>query len=243
MLKKVLSAAILLLLVAFVGCKKDTEPKGPVTLQMWSFTDELEPVIERFEEQNPDVTINLTIVPNEDYLNKLKPVLRSGTNAPDIFTAEMSNVKEIVASGFWDVLNEDPYNADVSPLMDYQVEMASDVDGNVRGISWQTTPGGFFFRRSFAKEYLGTDDPAEVGEMINSQEKFLEVARTIKEESGGDVKMIPGLGDYNRYPLSARKNPFIDKNNQLHIDDEPVLLEFFDIAKTMEDEELHGNID
>ena len=36
------------------------------------------------------------------------------------------------------------------------------MDGSQRGTTWQATPGLFAYRRSIAKEVLGTDDPAEV---------------------------------------------------------------------------------
>ena len=42
-------------------------------------------------------------------------------------------------------------------------------DGNVRALSWQTTPGGIYYKRSIAKEALGTDDPAEVGEKLKGK--------------------------------------------------------------------------
>lgn len=42
-------------------------------------------------------------------------------------------------------------------------------DGNVRALSWQTTPGGIYYKRSTAKEALGTDDPAEVGKKLKGK--------------------------------------------------------------------------
>lgn len=114
-----------------------------ITLSLWSFTDELTRPIERFEQMYPNIKIELTIVPSEEYPSKLKPVLRTGKNAPDIFTGEFAYVKDFVESGIWDDLSKPPYNADVSELVDYQVEMGTDSTGALRAISWQTTPGVF----------------------------------------------------------------------------------------------------
>ncbi len=72
-----------------------------ITLSLWSFTDELTRPIERFEQMYPNIKIELTIVPSEEYPSKLKPVLRTGKNAPDIFTGEFAYVKDFVESGFW----------------------------------------------------------------------------------------------------------------------------------------------
>ena len=211
-----------------------------ITLSLWSFTDELTRPIERFEQMYPNIKIELTIIPSEEYPSKLKPVLRTGKNAPDIFTGEFAYVKDFVESGIWDDLSKAPYNADVSELVDYQVEMGTDSTGALRAISWQTTPGGFFYRRSIAKEYLGTDDPVEIGKMLSSVDKFIETGRLLKEKSGRKIKIIPGYADYSWYPLSARKSSFISDKNEFVID--PTLVEFFDTAKILREENLTEKI-
>lgn len=211
------------------------------TLYIWSFTDELTRPIERFEAMYPDIKVEFTIIPNEVYPSKIKPVLKSGVaGAPDVFTAEYAYVKDFVESGFYDDLYQAPYNADVSDLVPYQVEMGTDSTGALRAISWQTTPGGFYYRRSLAKEYLGTDDPEEVGAMLSSPALFLKTARLLKEQSNGEVKIMPGYGDYMHYPLCARIDGFVNDKNELVID--PAVLGYFDMAKILFDEELTANL-
>ncbi len=39
-------------------------------------------------------------------------------------------------------------------------------DGVNKAFTFQATPGAFFYRRSIAKECLGTDDPAEIQAMV-----------------------------------------------------------------------------
>lgn len=227
--------ALCLSLSAFAAPKQ-------TTLNLWTFTNELESngAIARFEQQNPGVKVVITTVPNEQYLDKLRPVLRANKNAPDVFLGEQSLVKEIVETGFWDDLGKAPYNADVKDLVPYQVKMGTDSKGILRALSWQTTPGGFFYRRSFAKQYLGTDDPKAVGEMINSPEKFIETARKIVKESNGEVKMIAGVDDYQEFSFGNKDQSFMDKNGKLVLD--PKLLTYFDIAKTLRDEKLTADL-
>jgi len=212
------------------------------TLNLWTFTNELEKngAIARFEQQNPGVKVVITTVPNEQYLDKLRPVLRANKNAPDVFLGEQSLVKEIVETGFWDDLHKAPYNADVKDLVPYQVKMGTDSKGILRALSWQTTPGGFFYKRSLAKQYLGTDDPKAVGEMLNSPEKFLETARKLVKASNGEIKIIPGIEDYQEFAFGAKSQSFMDKNGKLVID--PKLLSYFDIAKTLRDEKLTADL-
>ena len=63
------------------------------TLEVWSSGEELGRFVEGFNELYPDVTVNITVVPNADFLAKLTPTLASGQGAPDIFTGESDYVK------------------------------------------------------------------------------------------------------------------------------------------------------
>lgn len=241
MKKNVMWGLLLCMLFAalvLTGCKEGdgTQANKKQVLTIWSFTNEFEKPIERFKEKFPGVEVNLVIVPSDEYLNKIRPVMKSGKNAPDLFTAESAYVKDIVDSNFWDDLYKAPYNADVSDLVPYQVEMATDSQGALKGISWQTTPGGFYFRRSLALKYLGTDDPYEIGKMLSTTEKFLDVARMLYRKSNGKVKIITSNGDFMRFSLSMRKNGFVTGDNRFNID--PAVLDFFEVSKILRDEQL-----
>jgi ABC-type glycerol-3-phosphate transport system substrate-binding protein len=226
---------VLSLTVCDGGQKDPTAFKG--TMNMWSFTDEVKKMIDRFESVYTGVKVELTIVPCEEYLNKIRPVLRSGKNAPDVFTAEYSNVIDLVESGFYADLGQ--FNPNTGDLVDYVVGVGTDSTGKLRALSWQTTPGGFFYRRSIAKKYLGTDDPEKIGEMLSTEDKFLDVARKLKNESDGAVKLIAGYGDYQQYAWSRRTKPFVS-DGKLNI--EQSVMDYFDAAKTMRDEQLTAEI-
>jgi len=179
------------------------------TLSLWSFTEEFKTdgIIASFEKKHPKVKVNLHVVYLDDYLNALMPVLHSGKNAPDIFAAEYAIVTDLVESGYYDDLSGVPYNADVSDLFLYMVDAGTDYTGALRAIAWQATPGGIFYRRSLARQDLGTDDPVQVGKMIDSEEKFLNIARTINQKSNGKVKIIASFTDYMHYPLCKKQRP------------------------------------
>jgi len=242
-MKRLVLSVILSIILMMTGLTSVFAVGGQdeITLSIWSFTNELEKPIERYQKMYPNIKVEYTIIPSEEYPSKLKPILMSGKNAPDVFTGESAYVKDFVESAFWDDLSKAPYNADVSELVDYQVGMGTDSNGILRAISWQTTPGGFFYRRSIAKEYLGTDDPEEVGKMLFSVNKFIETGRLLKEKSNGKIKLIPGYADYSWYPLSARKSGYVNDKNELIIDS--AILEYFDIAKILRDEGLTAKID
>ena len=89
------------------------------TLTVWSSGEELGRFVEGFNAIYPNITVDITVVPNADFLAKLTPALSSGQDAPDIFTGESDYVKYLVDSGYWDDLSGAPYNADTSDTWDY----------------------------------------------------------------------------------------------------------------------------
>lgn len=65
---------------------------------------------------------------------------------------------------------------------DYTYDAASSTDGVLKGVSWQANPSMFIYRRSIAKDVLGTDDPDQVQEALSTWEKVDEVAQKAKDK-------------------------------------------------------------
>ena len=79
------------------------------TLYIMAASDEFitNKVVEDFEKRTR-AKVELQIVPNEQYMSKLKPVLKAGKKVPDIFIGEAGYVKEVVNLG---VLSCDKYGS------------------------------------------------------------------------------------------------------------------------------------
>lgn len=202
-------------------------------LVVWSFTDEVQKMLAYYQKDNPGVDIEFVLVPNDVYQSKLKPVLQSGQGAPDVFTLEAAYVKGYVGSGWMGDLTSVP-SADT---MKYTKDVVTDGNGKVRGLSWQATPGAFFYRRSIAKKYLGTDDPAKVQAQVSDLGKFAAVAEKLQKASGGKAVIISSLGDLFQVFKSGRKSPWV-KNDVFVFD--PVMEKLMDIAKTFHDKGYEG---
>ncbi|WP_409252891.1 ABC transporter substrate-binding protein [Bacillus sp. SCS-153A] len=237
-MKKFLMVFMVFVLFAGVlaGCSGSSESSSEkaksdkdVDLKVWSFTDELKKPITTFEEKN-GVKVELTIVPIADYPTKLKPVLESGVGAPDVFTGEIAFLKQWVDAGYWENLSEDPYNVEEikDKYVPYVFDLGKDKDGNVRALSWQTTPGGLFYKRSIAKEVLGTDDPAEVGSMLNSMDGVFEVAEKMKEKG---YSMFPDEGSIRWFAQGDNPQPWVNDKGELKLTEQKI--EFMDYAKTL----------
>lgn len=234
--------SLVLLIGILAGCSGSNSTSGSkdgkdIDLRVWSFTDELKKPIKTFEEKN-GVKVELTIIPFADYPTKLKPVLESGVGAPDVFTGEIAFLKQWVDAGYWENLSEKPYNVDAlsEKYVPYVFDLGKDKDGNVRVLSWQTTPGGIYYKRSIAKEVLGTDDPAQVGEMLNSMDKVFEVAEKMKEKG---YSMFPDEGSIRWFAQGDNPQPWVNEKNEIELTDEKIA--YMDYSKQLREGRYTAN--
>lgn len=202
-------------------------------LVVTSFTDELQGPIDKFEELH-DVKVDLQIIPTENYTTTLRPALESGKGAPDVFTGEIVYLKDWLEQDYWENLSADPYNVDSweDDYMEYVWDLGKDPEDNVRAVSWQTTPGGIYYRRSIAKEVLGTDDPAEVGEMFSTMEGLMEVGEKMKEKN---YRLFPDEGSIQPYTNGQDPQPWVNETNELVMTE--ARLSYFDYAKELRDKQ------
>ncbi|MDR2159056.1 MAG: ABC transporter substrate-binding protein [Treponema sp.] len=232
---------ILAALVMLGACQKSgggSASSGETKLVVWSFTDELGGMInDYYKAAHPDVTVEYSMTPTEQFPNKLDPVLASGQGAPDIFALEDAFVRKYVESGLLLDLT-DIYNANKDKLLAYPAQVGS-YNGKVYGMSWQATPGALFYRRSLAKKYLGTDDPAEVQTRFANEEKFLETAALLKTKSGGACVVVSSTGDLFMPFKGARKDPWV-VNDKLVVD--PAMERYMDAVKLLHDKGYEGRV-
>ena len=167
----------------------------------------------------------------------MDPVLASGTGAPDVFALEDAFVRKYVEQGDNLLLDlTDVYNEVKSKMIAYPAEVGS-YNGKVYGLSWQAAPGAMFYRRSLAKKYFGTDDPAEVQKYFTDWDKFVETAEMLKAKSNGKCVVVSTTGDLFKPFQGARKDPWV-VNGKLVID--PAMVDYMRMCKKMKDAGLEG---
>ncbi|MDR1898498.1 MAG: ABC transporter substrate-binding protein [Treponema sp.] len=239
---KKLCVALLAALVVFGACGKGgggaSSSSGETKLVVWSFTDELGGMInDYYRAAHPEVTVEYSLTPTEQFPNKLDPVLASGQGAPDIFALEDAFVRKYVESGLLLDLT-DVYDANKSKLLAYPAQVGSH-NGKVYGMSWQATPGALFYRRSLAKKYLGTDDPATVQTYFTNQDKFLETAALLKSKSDGACVVVSSTGDLFMPFKGARKDPWV-VDGKLVVD--PAMEQYMDVVRLLHDRRSEGRV-
>ena len=197
-------------------------------LNIWCWNDEFQG---RFNNYYPEVAsiaedkstttlkdgtvVKWTINANENnnYQNKLDEALLNQDSAADddkvdIFLIEADYALKYVDSDYALDVKADIglTDADLAGQYQYTKDIVS-VDGSQRGTTWQATPGLFAYRRSIAKEVLGTDDPTEVQSHLSDWDKFNEVAAQAYAKG---YKMLSGFDDAYRTFSNNVDAPWVD---------------------------------
>ncbi len=208
------------------------------TLVVWTFTEEIKGMIENhYLQDNPDLPydVQIVVVPNENYQSKLDPALASGKSAPDVFALEAAYIKKYTNSPYTKPLTDLGFEDQSEHTLDYVMDVARDENSVLKGLSWQATPGAYFYRRSMAEELLGTSEPEEVQALVSDFDKFYDVAKRINQESGGQVSAIGSMGDLTQVFFAAREKGWVE-DDKLIID--PKIDELMEMAKRFEQEGL-----
>ncbi len=192
MSKKILGLTILLIValalptIPSVSTHAQGAPSGKIVVWGWkaAMTDTLvaSGVLDDFKAAYPDVEVEIQeYAPSDVYVN-FPLALTAGEKDPDVVLIESSHLSEIVALGGLLDLTEkvQPYIDDVN---DYRWPDAT-LDGKIYAMPWDSGPVVLYYRRDvFEKAGLPTE-PEQVNELVSTWDGYLDVCRTIKEETG-----------------------------------------------------------
>ncbi len=169
------------------------------------------------------VSVKWILTPNQGsaYQDKLDEYMLAQSEAAadakiDIFLVESDYALKYVNTDYTlDVKKEIGLtDADLSQQYKYTKDTMTDGRGNLKGVSWQACPAGFIYRRSFAKEVLGSDDPGEVQRQLDSWDKFDAVAAKMKANG---YYMLSGFDDAFRVFTDNVTSPWV-VNGKINID-------------------------
>ncbi len=194
---------------SLAGCGKssstdagDGAEGNVINIYSWNdeFRERLEAIYPEVQETSADGTVTILkdgteihwiINPNEDgvYQQKLDEALlrqadASADDKVDIFLSETDYVNKYtdaeadVAMPLTD-LGIDP-DIDLSDQYSFTKVTASDVNGVLRGSTWQCCPGLLVYRRDIAMDVFGTDVPEEIAEKVKDWDTLKTTAEELK---------------------------------------------------------------
>ena len=162
-----------------------TASEGKV-FNIYAWNEEFKGFFEKYYTVPEGITVNWIINPSDGgvYQDKLDEALLNQENAAaddkvDMFLAEADYILKYTNSDYTQDVQALGVT-DFSNAYEYTVQAASDEAGTVKGVSFQCCPAALIYRRSIAKDVLGTDDPAEVQAKLDSWDKFNAVAADAK---------------------------------------------------------------
>ena len=192
---------------------KTTDPVKPATddasvksINLWSFTDEIPKMLDKYKELNKDFNyeIKTTIIATTDgaYQPALDQALAAGgADAPDMYAAESAFVLKYTQGDAAEYAA--PYEAlgiDVAnklkeaDIAQYTVDIGTrPADKKLVGLGYQATGGALIYRRSLAKDTWGTDDPSTITSKVGpGWDKYFAAAADLKAKGYG---IVSGDGD------------------------------------------------
>lgn len=201
---------------------------GGKVLNIWCWNEEFQsrfndyyPEVKEIAEDKSTTTLNdgtvvkWTINPNENnnYQDKLDAALLNQESTAeddriDIFLIEADYALKYVDSDYTvNVAELGLTEEEMANQYQYTKDIVTDSNGAVKGTTWQATPGLFAYRRSIAKDVLGTDDPTEVQAALSDWDKFNEVAQ---QAAAKGYKMLSGYDDSYRTFSNNVSAPWVD---------------------------------
>ena len=226
-------------------------PAGDNVINLWSFTDEIPGMVDKFLEANPDFgyTVNTTIIATTDgaYQPALDAALAAGgAEAPDMYAAEAAFVLKYTqgdayqyAAPYKDLGIDVDNELKAADIAQYTVDIGTNPDGDLVALGYQATGGAFIYRRSIAKDVFGSDDPetvaAEIGAGSQNFDKFFEAAEKLKAKG---YAIVSGDGDlWHAVENSSDQGWIVD--GKLTID--PKREAFLDYSKELKDNGYHND--
>lgn len=188
---------------------------------IYAWNEEFKGFFEKYYTVPEGITVNWVINPSDGgvYQEKLDTALLAQADAAaddkiDMFLAEADYIlKYVDSASTMDVESIGVKKADT--MYKYTVQAASDSNGVMKGVSFQCCPAALIYRRSIAKEVLGTDDPAAVQEALSDWSKFESVAATAKDMG---YYMTASYAETYRTWSNNKTSPWVDADNNLQFD-------------------------
>ena len=188
---------------------------------IYAWNEEFKGFFEKYYTVPEGVTVNWIITPSDNgaYQQKLDEALLNQATAADdekvdMFLAEADYIQKYVDSDYTQDITAMGVT-DFSNTYKYTVQAASDANGVVKGVSFQCCPSALIYRRSIAKDVLGTEDPAEVQALLDSWDKFNAVAADAKAKG---YLMTGSFAETYRVFSNNCTMPWVDENNNLQFD-------------------------
>ena len=180
---KQLLIGIVVLLLGTVVYAQDA-PSGTITLWGWSFDSmEATGLIDSFKTEYPDINVEIVVYNSGDTYQNLQLACSAGQGAPDVVQIENSHLAAYVALDgcLTDITDR------VEPMLDqfnaYKWQDA-ELDGKYYAVPWDSGPVVLYYRQDIFEQAGLPTNSESVSELVSTWDSYLDVCKTIKENTG-----------------------------------------------------------
>ncbi len=200
-LRQIFSAllALLLFLLPLSACSKGTpgEDNRPA-LTVWVLSDEYKTSLERATAASltsVDWKLDAQVVDSAQLNRLLDDSRDSSIPLPDVIMLSPYQLPAFINSDVTADLGELGISFDENRYYGYTISAGTTANGVLKAACYEPDPGLFFYRRSLAEFYLGTDDPIQIQEMLSDWESFYETAYALGKASRNNTRMVTGVDE------------------------------------------------
>lgn len=204
------------------------------TIKFWTSSSSLEERALAYADAN-GLDLEVTFIPNDDIATKLRQSITDPSTTPDVFSVSRDFSAEWIENSNTIVNLSETFPED----MDYYTENAyptfvnvgSDDNGSVFGVTAEFPVGMMFYNREIAQEVFGTDDYEEVASQLDSWDKVIEANSKLPD----GTKMFGNLVNATNAIVGSRQQPWV-------VDEEFVVNDWIDnymeTVKTFYEEDM-----
>lgn len=223
----VLSLGILFGLMACSG----SGGSDKVELTMWLFSGTgLDEQIDKYQEDNPNIKINIQEAEYSDHHTNLITALAAGSGAPDVTIVESDYIERFKENS-QQFHNLADYGADEveDDYLEWRWREASSDDGSfVLGLPTDVGPMAMAYRTDIFEEAGLPTDPEEVAAQLATWDDYIEAGRQLTEAT--DSHMYNVGGDLFRVIREQDETQYFDEDGDLIIEDSPQIQKAWDIT-------------
>ncbi len=206
-------------------------------IHVYSWNTELGQRIDtHFRERYPELS-DLVVYHNldlggtsADYQTKIQNAVDAGgAEAPSIIVADNDVALVFAEKDYTIALSEAGLTAEMyANAYNYTVEYGT-VNGELKAMTWQATPGCYVYNTEVAEAALGTSDPAEVQEFVKDWDTFFETAETLK---AAGKYILSGPDDVKYVCIDQKTSKWVE-DGKLNIDQ--AVVDYLEYSKKLYD--------
>ncbi|WP_082235262.1 ABC transporter substrate-binding protein [Halobacillus massiliensis] len=224
---KLKGSLLLVLLISIsvflFACSGDDSASGEedVTLDFWVFgATNYEELAKEYEEENPEVKINIKTSELDDHHNSLFTAISAGTGAPDLTMIEVDQLDRYrdAQERFVNL-----YDLGADEIQDGYLEWKWNVAENgegdfLFGLPTDIGPKAMYYHSEVFENAGLPTDPDEVSQLISSPEAFADAADKVLEST--DKPMVDSMEMAFRANMDALEVSYFNRDGELLINEE-----------------------